>query len=137
MVVIKNKNIRGCRICQNKLISDVVDQILYNAEMTDKEVRDKLHGQYGFMVELTEIKAHSRHIFTNDIDYKKLEGDELLRIETIKTIDLIKEEIARLNIQELQMIDEGKVEGEISDMNFTVPDWISKLEENNDNKKQQ
>ena len=31
----------------------------------------------------------------------------------------------------------GKVEGEISDMNFTVPDWISKLEENNDNKKQQ
>lgn len=157
-MVIKNKNIRGCRICQNKLISNVVDPIIYKAEMSDKDLAEKLQTQYGYMVELTEIKAHSRHIFNNDINYNDLETKELVRINTVKTIDLVKEEIARLNVQELQMIEEGKentleynklvklkmeyitakgkIEGEITDTNITVPDWLSRLEDRNDKKQQ-
>lgn len=149
-MAITNKNIRGCIICQNKKISKIVDPILFNAEMSHKDIRTKLDEQHGIMVELSEVKAHARHIFDSDDDYKSKEKNELTRVNSVTTLDLVKEEIARVNLQIESSICEGKdgtleflklektkiellnikakLEGEINDNTIVVPEWLKRAE---------
>lgn len=149
---LKNKNIRGCILCQNKKISAITDPILFNAEMSHKDLRDKLQMQNGFMVELTEIKAHTRHLFMETDEEKVSRKKERAEIKTINTIDIINDELAEINVDIRIAREEGrdntmefskllktkldlmnlkaKIEGEITDGTIVVPAWLERLEDN-------
>lgn len=154
---IKNKNIRGCVICQNRSISDVVDPILFGAEMSHKDLKEKLQVQYGYMVELTEIKAHARHIYFEKDEERETRINEYNVVKELPTIDIINEELAQVNVDIKFARNEGrdntiefskllkmkldllnlkaKIEGDITDGTIVVPAWLERLEDEKDRSK--
>jgi len=154
---LKNKNIRGCTICQNHSISDIVDPILFGAEMSHKDLREKLQVQYGYMVELTEIKAHARHIYYEPDDEQEVRAGEFDVVRELPTIDIINEELAQVNVDIKSARREGrdntiefskllkmkldllnlkaKIEGDITDGTIVVPAWLERMEDEKDRHK--
>lgn len=154
---IKNKNIRGCVICQNRSISDVVDPILFGAEMSHKDLKEKLQVQYGYMVELTEIKAHARHIYFEKDEERETRINEYNVVKELPTIDIINEELAQVNVDIKLARNEGrdntiefskllkmkldllnlkaKIEGDITDGTIVVPAWLERMEDEKDRHK--
>lgn len=148
---LKNKGIKGCTLCQNLKISKIADPILFNAEMSHKDLREKLQVQNGYMVELTEIKAHARHIFYEPDDVAEIQSNKLEQVNSKKTIELVNEELAavcvsidtyRANGQDntlefskmqktkIELLNiKAKIEGEINDNVIMVPSWLKDMEE--------
>lgn len=144
-------------MCQNKKISDITDPILFNAEMSHKDLRDKLQMQNGYMVELTEIKAHARHIYMESDKEAPKRKKEREEVKTRSTIDTINDELAEVNIDiqlareegrdntmefskllkiKLELVNlKAKIEGEITDGTIVVPAWLERLENEKGNSK--
>lgn len=154
---LKNKNIRGCVICQNKLISDIIDPILFGAEMSHKDLREKMQVQHGYMLELTEIKAHARHIYYEQDSERETRITEYNTVKELPTIDIINEELAQVNVDIKVARNEGrdntiefskllkmkldllnlkaKIEGEITDGAIVVPAWLERFDDEKDRSK--
>lgn len=154
---LKNKNIRGCVICQNSLISDIIDPILFGAEMSHKDLREKMQLQHGYMLELTEIKAHARHIYYEHDDDPSIRNTEYSEVKEKPTIDIINEELAQVNVDIRTARNEGKdntiefskllkmkldllnlkakIEGEITDGTIVVPAWLERIGNEEDRSK--
>ena len=148
---IRNKNIKGCVICQNLDISKIVDPIIFNAEMAAKDLREKLINQHGLFVEMSEIRAHARHVFIEEFEIPTKCKTELKRINDTSNKELVAEVLSRTNILLQKLIDEGKestlefykllkekmsllslkakIDGEISDGVVMVPEWIKKIDD--------
>jgi len=146
-----NKGIRGCVICQNKKISDIVDPIVFGAEMKMADLKEKLENQYGLMCELTELKAHARHVFFIDSDSIDKVSEKKKYVIESKTIDIINDELAELttamegyrrngqdNTLEFSKMQKtmiellnmrAKIEGEISDGVIVVPPWLESMDD--------
>lgn len=152
---LKNKNIRGCIICQNQEISAIVDPILFNAEMSHKDLKERLQNLHGWAIELTEIKAHARHIFYEPDDKPDKVKLALDHVIGKKTIDLVNEELAatiddinimrsegkestlefsKLQKTKLELLNiKAKIEGDINDGTVIIPTWLERIDEENSN----
>jgi len=151
---LKNKGIKGCTLCQNPKISNITDPILFDAEMSHKDLHEKLRIQNGYMVELTDIKAHARHIFFEPDNTKELQDTKFSEVSTKKTIELVNEELASLCVSldtyrsngmdatlefskmqktKIELLNiKAKIEGEINDNVIMVPSWLKEMEEHDD-----
>ncbi len=155
--LIKNKNIKGCIICQNPKIAAIVDPAIFNAECDFKTLKERLASD-GFYVEIGVISNHAKHVFYDDnqeiipapVDISL----EMVSIENLTNIDIVKEGIANLMRAEKKMLAEGKegtkgyleviaekrrlielkakLEGELQendgDKTIIIPSYIQKLE---------
>lgn len=148
---LKNKGIKGCTLCQNPKISNIADPILFNAEMSHKDLREKMQVQNGYMVELTEIKAHARHIFFEPDNAKELQSEKFEQVNSKKTIELVNEELAAVCVSldayrsnghdntlefskmqktKIELLNiKAKIEGEINDNVIMVPSWLKDMED--------
>lgn len=145
--IVSNKNVKGCVFCQNPDLSAVVDPILFTASIPINELKSKLEAD-GIFVEVADLKLHREHIFFEYDESAETDLDsEIQKIKDSENIDVITEELAKINLLERRMIAEGKentpthtkllrekrellllkarLDGEIVDkVEHIVPDWV-------------
>lgn len=106
---IRNKNIKGCIICQNEAISNIVDPLIINAEMDLKTLKEHLQT-HDFYIDQHTISAHTKHVFVEDIIQPPKPDTELElgEITLSSNLDIIKDTIASLIRLERKMMRDGK-----------------------------
>jgi len=145
--IVSNKNVKGCVFCQNPDLSTVVDPILFTASIPINELKSKLEAD-GIFVDVADLKLHREHIFFEYDESAETDLDsEIQKIKDSENVDVIIEELAKINLLERRMITEGKentpthtkllrekrellllkarLDGEIVDkVEHIVPDWV-------------
>ena len=150
--IVSNKNVKGCVFCQNPDLSAVVDPILFTASIPINELKSKLEVD-GIFVDVADLKLHREHIFFEYDESAETDLDsEIQKIKDSENIDVITEELAKINLLERRMILEGKentpthakllrekrellllkarLDGEIVDkVEHIVPAWVQYIED--------
>jgi hypothetical protein len=152
---IKNKNVKGCIVCQNKKISRITDPIIFRAEMELKTLKEHLETQYIY-VDLATLSNHVKHVFYEeppDIKPAPYPLQEREEVNTKSNLELIKESIASCMALERKFAEEGKtdakeyfdiiaekrrliemkakIEGEMkgNEIEIKIPEWVKKIEQ--------
>ena len=146
MVKINNKKIKSCILCQNTVLSDYIDPILFNCQMSITDLVVNLQNR-GVCVEEEQLRKHSEHIFikgNNSID------TELEDIKNSSNLDLVKKALANIEKVIQSYIDSGneqsqeltklwgiqkqfleiksKLEGDmVEKIEIKTPEWISMI----------
>lgn len=151
---IRNKNIKGCIICQNEGIAEIVDSLIINAEMDLKTMREHLQT-YDYYIDAGTLQNHIKHVFIEDVvapphHNNATEKDEIV---LASNLDIVKDTLASLIVLERKYLNEGKentkeffailsekrrmiemkakLEGELDSKDdgvFKLPAYISKME---------
>lgn len=147
---IRNKNIKGCVICQNPRISNETDEILINASMSFKSLREHLENR-GIYLDYSALKEHAKHIYIETspvleeiqrtfeiVKNKPNEAliNELLAALDFKLKDLIKNgkdesieyvKLSKIKLETLML--RAKITGEVKEkIEIIIPDYIRKME---------
>ncbi len=152
---IKNKNVKGCIICQNKKISRIADPIIFKATMELKTLKEHLETKYIY-VDLATLSNHVKHVFYEEpVEVKPAPSplQEKAEVDSKTNLELIKESIASLMALERKLAEEGKtdskeyfetiaekrrliemkakIEGEMkgNELKIEIPAWVQKMEQ--------
>lgn len=146
---IRNKNIKGCIICQNAKLAKEIDPILFKAEMSLKTLKEKLENQ-GIFIDASELRTHARHLFYEKDEVFK-EDEEETSIGAVSNVDMVKKlmgkvskhiklletegksntmEHQKLLKQQMELLElKSKLEGDLKPAEVAVlPDWVRKAE---------
>ena len=104
---IKNKNIKGCLICQNAQLSKEVDPILFTAGMPLKTLKEKLENEHFIFLDISDMRNHMRHLFY-DKDETVKEIDEVSAMTSVTNVDMTRNLIAKVTKHIKLLEDEGK-----------------------------
>ena len=152
---IKNKNIKGCIICQNIELAAKVDPDLFKASMSLKTLKEKLENE-GIFLDVSELRTHTRHLFY-DKDECVTEEIESEIIEKATNTDMTKKLIAKvakhiklletegkgntlehqkLIKQQTELIElKSKLEGDLKPAEVAIlPDWVRKASDEEERK---
>lgn len=145
---VTNMKVKGCPLCQNPRVSGIVDPLIFECEITFKELIVNLENQ-NICVESDMLRDHYGHVFAvneNEEDYSvTLKTDP-----NMSTIDIAKDSLKKILILEKNAILEGKtdtkefigllkekrdtltliarLEGELNEnISITIPEWITRV----------
>lgn len=152
---IRNKNIKGCIICQNVKLAKEIDPILFKAEMSLKTLKERLENM-GIFIDGSELRTHTRHLFYEKEEITN-EMDEETQIGAVSNVEMVKKlmgkvskhikllevegksntmEHQKLLKQQMELLElKSKLEGDLKPAEVAVlPDWVRKAEEEESNK---
>lgn len=144
---IKNMNVKGCVICQNPRLSEIIDPILFEAETNVKDLKDILEDQHFIYLDTSQIATHVKHIFYEEKDSTNEVEKLVEKVKQSKNPDMIAEAIAYIQFKKYKLIEYGrddsrdfnnlqklesellnlkaKVDGDLVEkVEVSVPEWI-------------
>lgn len=106
---VRNKNVRGCQLCQNPEISTVTDDIIYNCRMTPNELVANLEARQIY-VDIDTIRIHITHVFATD-DEDEEDITLSLKVDAnMSNLEIVKDGLTKILIIERNLLREGKAD---------------------------